>query len=45
MSKSWLETYDSIRKKMPKPSREMSNPKKEYNRKFDWRKEVNNDKE
>ena len=44
MSKSFLETYDSIRKKMPKPTR-VIRPDKEYSRKWDWRKEIDNGKE
>ena len=45
MSKSFLETYNSIRKPICKGTKIMSNPKKEYTRKWDWKKELNNDKE
>ena len=44
MSKSFLETYNSVRKKVSKPTK-VIRPDKEYTRKWDWRNELNNDKE
>ena len=44
MSKTFLETYNSVRKKVSKPTK-IINPRNEYERKFDWRKELDNDKE
>lgn len=41
VSDKFLEIYNSIRKKMPKPSK-VIRPDKEYSRKWDWRKEINN---
>ena len=40
MSKDFLETYNSIRKPVTKPTKCHNNPKNEYVRKWDYRREL-----